>query len=369
MNSRPLGMAMLMQRKRYIDVLRSIAILCMIEVHTSAQLAPTNIPKDSLIALIVASIGGLAAPLFITLSGWGLHHSLIQKTRGLANRNTILYWMVSRFLFLMFCQLIVNLIGSHVFNWYSPGVLSLLAICTILSVPLSKIDLKTKVLLFILMFFTPIINLSYFEMSGSWNFLITSNSSFEWIERILFNGTYPLFPWANFFILGAILREGNNYLNKKIVVLGILTSSSFILYSIITNTNWALTQGDALLTFFPASFAFMITACTTVLIFYLVLEKYELSLQKMSFLEYFSKTGKLSLTIYLLHFIPLRLLHELGFNEWDLLTAGIMTLFFTFVWIPLCVIHDKWMKKYSFESLLRYISAKKNIPSTYVSEP
>ena len=83
MNSRPLGEVMLMQRKRYIDVLRSVAILCMIEVHTSAQLAPTNISDDSLIVLIVASIGGLAAPLFITLSGWGVQHSLFQKTINL----------------------------------------------------------------------------------------------------------------------------------------------------------------------------------------------------------------------------------------------------------------------------------------------
>ena len=59
-----------MERKQYIDVLRSIAILFMIEVHTSAQLAPSNISEESLIALIVASIGGLAAPLFVTLSGW-----------------------------------------------------------------------------------------------------------------------------------------------------------------------------------------------------------------------------------------------------------------------------------------------------------
>ena len=360
---------MLMQRKRYIDVLRSVAILCMIEVHTSAQLAPTNISDDSLIVLIVASIGGLAAPLFITLSGWGVQHSLFQKTINLTAKNSLLYWAISRCLFLLFCQLIVNLIANHVFNWYSPGVLSLLAICTILSIPLSKTKLKIRVFLFILMFLTPLVNSYYFEINGSWDFLITSNSPYEWFERILFNGTYPLFPWAAFFLLGGILREGNDSLNNKMIGFGVFISSSFILYSIITNRQWALTQGDALLTFFPASVAFIITASTTVLLLFLVLKKYEGTLQKIKLVEQFSKIGKLSLTIYLLHFIPLRILEELALNNWSLLQAGIITLIFTFIWIPLSLIHDKWMKKYSFESLLRYILAKKDIPSIYVSEP
>ena len=87
------------ERKLYIDVLRSIAILFMIEVHTSAQLAPSNIAKDSFLAIVVASIGGLAAPLFITISGWGTQFSLSKKRYEAESRNSILRWVIIRFSF------------------------------------------------------------------------------------------------------------------------------------------------------------------------------------------------------------------------------------------------------------------------------
>jgi len=354
------------QRKMYIDVLKSIAILCMVEVHISAELAPANISKNSFLALIVASIGGLAAPLFITLSGWGVHHSLTNKMKNNTNKYNIIYWMISRSTFLLFCQLIVNLIANHVFEWYTPGVLSLLAICTILSVPLSKISTHKKIILLSLLFFTPISNSIFFNMNGNWNFIINADNPSEWFERLIFNGTYPLFPWITFFILGSILHEASASLNKKITLIGFSISLFFIIYAFITNTEWALTTGDALLTFFPASIAFIITANTTVLITFIFLEKYESKFQKNPFVESFSKIGNLSLTIYLLHFIPLRILAELGLENWDIIEAVIITILFTIIWWPLSIIHNKRFKKYSIESLLRWFSATKNIPKPSV---
>jgi uncharacterized membrane protein len=369
MNPRPLGGVKSMQRKMYIDVLRSIAILFMIEVHASAQLSPPNISVDSILVLVVASIGGLAAPLFITISGWGVHHSLLGKFKKSITKNSIIYWMISRAVFLLLCQLIVNIIANHVFNWYTPGVLSLLAICTILSVPLAKAPIHVKVILFSLLLITPILNNSFIHMNGNWSFVISANTPLEWIERLLFNGTYPLFPWATFFVLGSILHDSNTSFNHKTMILGIFISVSYMVFALMTNTTWALTNGDALLTFFPASVAFIITANTTVLIAFIILEKYDKQLQKFSFLESFSKIGNLSLTIYLVHFIPLRILSELKIENWGIIEAIIITLLFTIIWWPLSIIHNNWFKKYSVENLLRWIVAKKNIPKTSVRQP
>lgn len=357
-----------MERKQYIDVLRSIAILFMIEVHTSAQLSPSDISKDSLIALIVASIGGLAAPLFVTLSGWGVQHSLVKKTTTGVLKKSIIYWAVSRCLFLLGCQFIVNLIANHVFNWYTPGVLSLLAICTLVSIPISKMKIKNRLVLLLFVCLTPIINSHFFNMNGDWNFIITANSPLEWFEKLLFNGTYPLFPWATFFLLGSVLRDSKDLLNKKIMIGGILFSISYIVYSIFTNNIWASTNGDAILTFFPASIPFVITANTTVLILFILFKKYDNLLKKSNLLNQFTKIGRLSLTIYMLHFIPLRILDELNLNDWSLFEAAIITLCFTFVWWPLSIIHNKYFNNYSFESLLKFISAKKNIPNTSVRD-
>jgi len=357
-----------MERKQYIDVLRSIAILFMIEVHTSAQLSPSNVSGDSLIALIAASIGGLAAPLFVTLSGWGVQHSLVKNVTNGVLKKSIMYWAISRCLFLLICQFIVNFIANHVFNWYTPGILSLLAICSLLSIPISKIKIKHKLLFMLFVCLTPIINTYFLNMNGDWNFIITANSPLEWFERLLFNGTYPLFPWATFFLLGGILRDSKDLLNKKIMGIGVLFSSSYIVYSLFTNNTWAATNGDAILTFFPASIPFIITANTTVLIFFIFFGKYEKVLKKSNLANQFTKIGGLSLTIYMLHFIPLRILDEFNLNDWGLFESTIITLCFTFVWWPLSMVHNKYFKNYSFESLLRFISAKKNIPNTSVRE-
>jgi len=368
MNPLLMGGLMQSERKLYIDVLRSIAILFMIEVHTSAQLAPSNIAKDSFLAIIVASIGGLAAPLFITISGWGAQFSLSKKKYESESRNSILRWVIIRFSFLMICQLIVNIIARHVFNWYTPGILSLLAFCTLLSIPLGKLSIKLKIIIFSILCITPMINSQIFDMNGNWSFLTSVNNPIEWCERIFFNGTYPLFPWAAFFVLGGIITDSKEKLRIKLGGLGVILSISLIIYSIVTKIEWAATQGDALLTFFPASIAFITTASTTVLLFFIILEKFDSKLKDIRFIEGFIKTGNLSLSIYLIHFIPLRIIDELNFNEWNLTEAVIITLFFTFMWWPLSIIHHRWARKWSFETLLKYILAKKNIPSTSVRE-
>ena len=52
-----------MSRRQDIDQIRGLAILLMIMVHAAATWAPADASTTSLLALIVASLGGLAAPL------------------------------------------------------------------------------------------------------------------------------------------------------------------------------------------------------------------------------------------------------------------------------------------------------------------
>ena len=56
-----------MSRRQDIDQIRGLAILLMIMVHAAATWAPADASTTSLLALIVASLGGLAAPLFVCL--------------------------------------------------------------------------------------------------------------------------------------------------------------------------------------------------------------------------------------------------------------------------------------------------------------
>ena len=59
-----------MERREDIDQLRGLAILLMVMVHAAATWAPSEASTISLFAIIIAGLGGLAAPLFVTVGGW-----------------------------------------------------------------------------------------------------------------------------------------------------------------------------------------------------------------------------------------------------------------------------------------------------------
>ena len=62
-------------RFREIDSLRGLAVLLMVMVHAAATWNPSNASQTSTLAYIVAGLGGLAAPLFVTIFGWGMYKS------------------------------------------------------------------------------------------------------------------------------------------------------------------------------------------------------------------------------------------------------------------------------------------------------
>ena len=111
-----------MSRRQDIDQIRGLAILLMIMVHAAATWAPADASTTSLLALIVASLGGLAAPLFVTVGGW----VTVQSTWTLRKA-------MIRFVFLMIAQFLVNITASHLFDPFTPGVLSLFAILYLLA--------------------------------------------------------------------------------------------------------------------------------------------------------------------------------------------------------------------------------------------
>ena len=51
-----------MKRRQDIDQIRGLAILLMVMVHAAATWAPPTASTTSLFAIIIAGLGGLAAP-------------------------------------------------------------------------------------------------------------------------------------------------------------------------------------------------------------------------------------------------------------------------------------------------------------------
>ena len=327
-----------MSRRQDIDQIRGLAILLMIMVHAAATWAPADASTTSLLALVVASLGGLAAPLFVTVGGW----VTVQSTWTL--RKALI-----RFVFLMIAQFLVNITASHLFDPFTPGVLSLFAILYLLAPIWVRIS-RNSIAFGATLVLIGIINTAFSpgDSSLSWNDRIEAITIIQFLSHLLVTGTYPLFPWMFFSILGAGINIHAPTIRRLglAIVPGLLLCILFLYESMQTGVPFAQPRGEAILTFFPANTPFLIGACTGVLILWLLLEN-RLPLRGLH------QLGQLSLTLYIVHFIPIYLVSDV-FLAWS--SAVPVVIVFTLVWWPLSVFWRTRFPTYSFEYALRQMS-------------
>ena len=327
-----------MSRRQDIDQIRGLAILLMIMVHAAATWAPADASTTSLLALVVASLGGLAAPLFVTVGGW----VTVQSTWTL--RKALI-----RFVFLMIAQFLVNVTASHLFDPFTPGVLSLFAILYLLAPIWIRIS-RNNIAFGATLVLIGIINTVFSpgDSSLSWNDRIEAVTIIQFLSHLLVTGTYPLFPWMFFSILGAGINIHAPTIRRLgvIIVSGLTLCTLFLYESMQKDIPFAQPRGEAILTFFPANTPFLVGACTGVLIIWLLLEN-RLPLRGLH------QLGQLSLTLYLVHFIPI----YLGSGVVLAWTSAVpVVIVFTLVWWPLSVFWRTRFPTYSLEYALRQMS-------------
>ncbi len=338
-------------RFREIDSLRGLAVLLMVMVHAAATWNPHNSAQSTWIAYLVAGLGGLAAPLFVTIFGWGLVRSK-STTNGNIIKATIL----------LLLQLLVNLFSPHLFDPLTPGILSLFALLILIK-PLivNMANNNISFLVFSISIFL-IYGLSSFiyniQGTSDWDSRVSTNNLTILVSHLFLTGTYPLFPWITFAVVGAFLgssiTEGGKTLPRNnTTLLLIIIGMSYCLVSLILANEegsvWAHPTKGAYLNFFPANIGFMIGSMTGVLIFWLIIQELQISL--------FEYCGRLSLTIYVLHFIPLTLLSNIE-NEryWSVMEASLAVVIYTTAWLLFAFVWNRlqWL---TIEALIRKLSS------------
>ena len=338
-------------RFREIDSLRGLAVLLMVMVHAAATWNPHNSAQSTWIAYLVAGLGGLAAPLFVTIFGWGLVRSK-STTNGNIIKATIL----------LLLQLLVNLFSPHLFDPLTPGILSLFALLILIK-PLivNMANNNISFLVFSISIFL-IYGLSSFiyniQGTSDWESRVSTNNLTILVSHLFLTGTYPLFPWITFAVVGAFLgssiTEGGKTLPRNnTTLLLIIIGMSYCLVSLILANEegsvWAHPTKGAYLNFFPANIGFMIGSMTGVLIFWLIIQELQISL--------FEYCGRLSLTIYVLHFIPLTLLSNIE-NEryWSVMEASLAVVIYTTAWLLFAFVWNRlqWL---TIEALIRKLSS------------
>ena len=262
------------------------------------------------------------------------------------------------------CQMLVNILlnverGGR-FEWHTPGVLTLLAISSVICPALVRASMRTRSILMLLFCVSPLLMGANSGPELGWFERVDAMGAEEWTARLLWNGTYPVLPWFFYILLGTVLHDlREDYRTRERgIVLGIMATSATLALSVINGIDWALTSGDAVLTFFPASMPFLVVSGTMVALALRILEGKEESGgepwmgERLSVLE---PAGRLSLTIYVSHFAVLgavALLME-GEPRLSLIPSFLVTILHTVVWIPLAVIHESKVPGLSLEGLLR----------------
>lgn len=337
------------QRIQHIDSLRGLAVLLMVMVHAAATWNPFNSIQPTLLAYLISGLGGLAAPLFITLFGWGV----LRTSSSLSQRI-----FQSGFLFTM--QILVNTTSPHLFETFTPGVLSLMALLNLILPLLSKYLTEQSFRPFIglsLVFFTLQLCFPEVQGTGTWSDRVAADSVSTILSNLLLTGTYPLFPWMLFAMLGAAismngLSEGADLPNTAMFRYSVGVGLLFCIVSFYTSrangTLWAHPTADAYLTFFPANVPFLIAGGVGVVLIWSLVQNANLTL--------FKNAGGLSLSIYIIHFVPLTFMRNFDAHySWGLGGSAFAVLSYTLVWIPISALWITYYPRANIESLVRLI--------------
>lgn len=339
-------------RFREIDSLRGLAVLLMVMVHAAATWNPFQSTQTSILAYLTAGLGGLAAPLFVTIFGWGIIRSK-SSTRDNLIKASILILL----------QLVVNLCSPHLYDPFTPGILSLFALLILVKPLILLVSSKRSRMVFFGVFIVSIYLINNFiiniQGNNDWNARITADSLSTVLSQMLVSGTYPLFPWICYAVVGAFLgrslKEGGKTLPRNsttflLTLIGICYCLITMIMSNADGTVWAHPTKGYYLTFFPANAGFIIASLTGVFIFWLLFQEFNILV--------FESSGKLSLTIYVIHFIPLTILSNLeNERDWTVMEASQAVVLFTTTWLLFAYVWNKlqWL---TIESLIRKLTSR-----------
>ena len=337
------------KRVEHIDSIRAIAVLLMVMVHAAATWGPPSTTQPSALVYVVSGLGGLAAPLFVTVFGWGC----VQGTSTMRQRSL-------RAAFFIVAQGAINASSLHLFEFWTPGVLTLFALLT-LTQPFWLRALNYEKIpafhLVTLISFSVILFAPEFQGQSAWERRVETDSILKWFKHALLTGTYPIFPWLLYALFGAWIaisdgKPGMFPASKESItlVIGAFLCSAFTLgYSAYNGLQWAAPTGDAMLTFFPANVPFLIASMLGVSLIWLILER--VPLPQLSLL------GQRSLTIYLAHFIPIGLFYTLDETYGFSLAASMaFVITYTAVWWPAAHAWDRLAPRMNVEQLFRAMS-------------
>lgn len=285
------------KRENQVDILRGIALFCMIAANMVPCLLITPHP------IVERLIGSLAAPLFIILAGMMASLSRHKPTHRFKH-----FLVRGSLLILIGCILDALVYQSYPLT--SMDVLYLIGLSLIISYPLLYMETWHRVGLVLLIFLiTPILQKFYGypetpsadDLTMSWYNLseIVKATTRSW----LIEGYFPLFPWFGYFLVGTVISnlrwtpQTTHYFNNRHFLLfsACLLAGGIIVW--ILNPGPLYTRFGYTELFYPATWGFIATSLGIIFTLFYLIDRYPHQLFYWPLLIY----GKSSLFIYIMH--------------------------------------------------------------------
>lgn len=207
------------ERIKYIDALRGLAVILMVQQHLQSWLWSKQwlsygitFPQHPFI-LSLNFLGNFSAAIFLIVAGFG--------SAVLYDNNTSKIQFFKRGLFILLCGYLLNVITPH---WFKPGswyILHTMGLAYIISPLLNRI--KSTGLNLLSTFF-----IIFAALIQTWlntplmlgNDYMNNISMKGGLIRLMFaEGHFPLFPWLGIFIFGIICQRLNKAGKKRNILL------------------------------------------------------------------------------------------------------------------------------------------------------
>ena len=354
----------LIQRISYIDALRGVAVLLMMEQHLGYWLwsSPSGAINffDYPFLLSFNALGGFAAPVFVTLAGIGaslfeMRHPDIDST------------LLKRGLVIMVFGYLLNAITP---SWFSLGswyVLHLIGFAIILSPLFRRLNSTVLIIICLIVLVSTVVVQNLLETPS---FLSTERMrSLDlgggFLRLALAEGQFPIFPWLFFFLTGIV--AGRWLIGSKISGIVASAAVTFLLgaaLSILHLLRFDFAVSGSFrrvfrldLGFYPALPPIVFLLSSLVLFALIIFRLFEM---RYAFTERNPLVclGRISLTLLIVHvFIFREFSHHLHF--WQIFSTGETLLIIFGAWLLAALLSVFWQRygyRYSLEWLLRKAS-------------
>jgi uncharacterized membrane protein len=346
------------QRLAFIDALRGVAVLLMIAQHVSLWLCAPH--PGRLLLMTTGALGGLAAPIFITLSGVGAD---LYATR----RNRPGYLLMARGGMIIGFGYALNLLAPH---WFSPGswyVLHLIGTALIMAPLLRRLnDTGLILLLFGVLAVAGLLQHHLDTPLRLFNRHMAASVGLKGVARYaLAEGFFPIFPWIAFFMAGLLTGRWlkQNRLDKaRRLAAGFLLTMGVLAVTYAIGPEFA--RSETLVRYFRLQLSFYSALTPLSLLLMAAALFFILGFARLDQIYGFGQAhvlvclGRVSLTFLVVHIAVIRGSAR-WFGYWKRMTESgtlLATLAILMFFAVAAIVWQRYRYRFGFEWLMRKLS-------------